>query len=608
MVIPNENGGIFVPTPNIYNNKYTPDPLPEIVAPRNALLSRLDQSAEKKLIFISAPAGSGKTVTAHLWMEKFRRKLVWIRLDAYDNNISIFYKMFGAAILSAQPGNVRMSEILQNPDFLSAPVDYTIMMLHEFAPCENGYILALDDYHTITNPEIKKSLPYILDRLPHCFVTLILGREEPDYYISGYSGKWQATIIGKDVLSFSADEIKEYSMIQGYDMTEEEAENTLMITNGLAVAVDVLSRSAALIPDRLRGLPFLLRGNRDFYDLTDKNIYIESVDADKRMIKDYLEQLVHSTSAGIYLEQNRTHDALTEARTANSALTDGTANEIRFTVYMHLAAIYLASGKQTELDVLIEEVEKFLIGGAASLRLSFLAFTYRVKLWDGEASAAKEWLGHYSGNETEKIEPCKLYQYFTTVRAYIVSGELEKAKDLAQRIRNMSKDSLRPQSAAEAGVLLAAVLWAEGGRGEAQEMMETVLFEMQRYSFIRLIADEGAAVIMMLKKILKKVEQESYHDILDPIYVKSVYIAAYVVSRQRNGITSGLKKKLVTLSKQQRMAIQFLARGFTRESIVAETGLSLNTVNTHIRIAYSKLGVSSAADAAVKARELGIIE
>jgi len=39
-----------------------------------------------------------------------------------------------------------------------------------------------------------------------------------------------------------------------------------------------------------------------------------------------------------------------------------------------------------------------------------------------------------------------------------------------------------------------------------------------------------------------------------------------------------------------------------------KTGLSLNTVKTHARLAYEKLNVSNVADAILKARELGIIE
>ena len=839
--------------PNIQNNKYTPNPLPQPVAPRNALLATLDKSAEKKLVFISAAAGSGKTVSSLLWIKKSNRKAVWIGLDAYDNSTSIFYRMFCAGILSVQPDNSRMIEILQSSAFSSTPVEHTIMLLSEFISDESEYVLALDDFHSITNQEILKSLPFILRRLPHSFVTLILSRGEPGAYLSEYMNERQAAVTGGNELSFNTEEIYELFRMRGKNVTAKEAQEAFTLTDGWAIAVITLAQSNAPAPkhldlnalvryvqenlwpdwdedtkafmiasaaldempvglcekitgragagaflehlrtqrasltrieddvylyhhlflDTLRTLPqylemdkkniwriaaeyyadkgsvivasqyackseniktildvlyghmvineipiyeniyhlkaslfkadfeklceecpvlyepvvymafstgdaprlekhmdklkqnlpviineypkfaeaavtlmlldyrtplaeqiaqfnefpsavlqddemkrstysyqlpFLHRGCRDFYELTDKKMYDQWAEANKRILKNNYEQIIHGTSAGIYLEQNRVSEALTEAQTANIKLTDNTAKEIRFSVYTHLADVYIALGKESELETQIEKIEMFIDEEAEFLRPNFLAFKSRIKLWNGETAAGREWLEHYFVNESAVIELYKLYQHFTTIRAYAVLGELEKAKALAVRVRKMGKDFHRPQDAAEAGVLLAVCLWAEGKKEESQEIMETVLSETQPYSFIRLIADEGAAVLHVLKKILKKIEQANYHDLLDAKYVKSVYMAAYTVSKQRGGITAGLKPKQVKLSKKQRMVLGLLAKGYKREGIMEKTGLSLNTVNTHIKIAYSKLEVNSAADAVVKAQELGIIE
>jgi LuxR family maltose regulon positive regulatory protein len=355
-------------------------------------------------------------------------------------------------------------------------------------------------------------------------------------------------------------------------------------------------------------MPFLHRGRRDFYKLADKKTYDKWVKISKRIIKNHYEQIIHGISAGFYLEQNRVNEALNEAQKANGELTGDTAKEIRFSVYMHLAAVYLALDKETELAALLEKVEMFINEDAEFLRPNFLAFTSKTELWNGETGAAREWLDHYFVNESVMIEPYKLYQHFTTIRAFAVLGEFEKAKALAVRVRKMGRDFHRPQDAAEAGVLLAACLWAEDIKEESQEIMETVLSEMQPYSFIRLIADEGAAVLQVLKKILGRIEHANYSGRLDSKYVNSVYITAYTISKRRGGIMAGLKPKPVKLSQQQKMIIRLLAQGYKRESIIERTGLSLSTVKTHINIAYSKLGADSAANAVVKARELGIIE
>jgi LuxR family maltose regulon positive regulatory protein len=274
---------------------------------------------------------------------------------------------------------------------------------------------------------------------------------------------------------------------------------------------------------------------------------------------------------------------------------------------MHLAAVYLAQANKTDLTGCIEEIGRFVNEDARFLRPNFLAFTTRIKLWNGDSDAAREWLDNYFVPENKTLETHRIYQCFTTIRAYVVLGELEKAIELASKLRQLSKDFHRLQDAAETGVLIAVVLWSERKKKESQDMMETVLSEIQPYLFIRLIADEGAAVLQILIKVLKKIKCADYQGGLDPVYVNNIYIAAYAVSRQRKGIITELGSKPVKLSAQQKMIIELLSQRYDNDAIVIKTGLSLNTVKSYRKIAYDKLRVNTAADAVAKARELGII-
>ncbi|MDR2166457.1 MAG: helix-turn-helix transcriptional regulator, partial [Clostridiales bacterium] len=129
----------------------------------------------------------------------------------------------------------------------------------------------------------------------------------------------------------------------------------------------------------------------------------------------------------------------------------------------------------------------------------------------------------------------------------------------------------------------------------------------QPYKFVRLVADEGAAIAPALKKLAAKCERAEYKGNLDPLYVKSMYLTAAATSRQHRGIMANLALKPVKLSKRQKLVIELLAHGHNRKGIMEKTGLSYNTVDTHIRLAYEKLGVNNADDAVLKAHELGII-
>ena len=123
-----------------------------------------------------------------------------------------------------------------------------------------------------------------------------------------------------------------------------------------------------------------------------------------------------------------------------------------------------------------------------------------------------------------------------------------------------------------------------------------------------MIADEGAAVLPVIKKIATKTGHSEYRGELDPVYVNNVYLATYTVSKRRAGILAKHTTKPVSLSKQQKRILMLLSDGYKRNDIVEMTGLSLSTVKTHINLLYEKLGVSNAADAILRASELEIID
>lgn len=54
--------------------------------------------------------------------------------------------------------------------------------------------------------------------------------------------------------------------------------------------------------------------------------------------------------------------------------------------------------------------------------------------------------------------------------------------------------------------------------------------------------------------------------------------------------------------------LELLAKGYKFAEIVEETGLSLNTIRTHIKKAYQKLNANNSSDAIVRAKQLGIVK
>lgn len=64
---------------------------------------------------------------------------------------------------------------------------------------------------------------------------------------------------------------------------------------------------------------------------------------------------------------------------------------------------------------------------------------------------------------------------------------------------------------------------------------------------------------------------------------------------------------LTPLSTREEEVLSYIAKGYSRVEIAREIGLSVHTVTSHVRSIYTKLNISSRAEAAVEAIRRGLI-
>lgn len=233
----------------LQTDKMVPIRLPEICAPRLDLLKRFDRAADKRCIYVSAPGGFGKTVSALLWIQKSGLVPVWLGLDKYDNTPSTFFRFLCNALFSVMPQNENLTKIILEPSFNDSPVEYTIDILSRFSFDNRKYALVLDDFYFITNEEILKSMIYILNRLPLSITVVFLSRNDLPRHFAPLDEKGKIAFIGVTELSFSSEEIRWYFSAYGRPITKEEAEGVLKLTGGWAIAVSALALSGKITAD-----------------------------------------------------------------------------------------------------------------------------------------------------------------------------------------------------------------------------------------------------------------------------------------------------------------------------------------------------------------------
>lgn len=238
----------------ILSDKFEPAALPDVCAPRLRVVDALDRAARKRYAYVGAPAGSGKTVSTLLWLQKTKLPAVWIGLDRYDDVPSVFYKQLATGLYSIQPENEAMRAVLTSPSFSLSPVEHAISLIGEMRPPECRCVLVLDDLHFIDNREIVKSLPVVLKRLPKAFVVLLLSRRElPDEW-SALGADGGPAVLDADDLRFAADEIRAYFKALGRTLSVDESRIVLAATEGWAIGVAALAKSGQVTKGDSRSL------------------------------------------------------------------------------------------------------------------------------------------------------------------------------------------------------------------------------------------------------------------------------------------------------------------------------------------------------------------
>lgn len=858
--------------------KQTPVSLPEICAPRTGLMGIFDNAAARaRYIYVHSPAGYGKTISTLLWLKKTNQRIIWITLDDYDNTPVIFYRFFCMSILSAIPHDEEVYQEIKSPAFTAAPVEGTIDLISRLSYEDCKYALVFDDFHLITNEEIKKSLPFVIKRLPVTVTTIVLSRNNlPDSAISLYSHN-TISLIGIKELILDSDEIRKHFASYGRFITKEEAKNIYEYTGGWIIALnamamsgsfDVTNESQALsfnsfiekniwskldetlreflmktsIPDKFslelceyltesdqcketldelisgnismsidaedycyhsllleflrtklsqssidikllnkkvaefylkKGdfltakryavisgdiniimqtvrsfyeltsfpldeyiefhklyklhiipdaicdrmpllyipriflayangdvettnylfdrlypllpaaaqtnpesmehfnglimldcrimlsefssrfnqlptitheykkvqsptftyqLPFLHRCVRDFYELVDSQVSLNVAAISSKIIKQNVTIMFKGAEAGLLLEKNKLHEALDIALSLKNTIEDTVsqdtdawasskhslrpvqqslrpAPEFVYALYVLLSEIYLLLNQRDHYESTLKEVKEYIFATSSQYLLKNLtAYETKAAISNGEKAAAEDWLKNYYVNEYSFREFYKIYRNFTTARAYILLMQTDKAWDALNKLRILSESYDRLLDSAEADVLLSIVEWITGKKKEAQNRLLGVLLITQKYGFVRVIANEGKAVLPILSSVIKKIEKDNELSTQLHRFAKEVYILSYEHSKHFKGITHKSVAVSLKLSSQQKRILELLAKGHKNAEIVDITGLSLNTIRTHTKVVYQKLEVNSAKDAILRAKQLGILE
>ncbi len=144
---------------------------------RAHLLSRLERSADRRVVLICAPAGYGKSTLAAQWSARDPRPAAWLHLDVADNDPVVLADDLVRALEELEPvAPALLAELgVRGPRI----EDVVLPLLGEELEQREPFLLILDDVHVLENPATTEILSFLLERFPAGSQLVMATRVEP---------------------------------------------------------------------------------------------------------------------------------------------------------------------------------------------------------------------------------------------------------------------------------------------------------------------------------------------------------------------------------------------------------------------------------------------
>lgn len=208
---------------------------------RVRLVDTLHQNLHRKLTFVSAPAGYGKTTLLVDFAADVDAIVLWYRIGAEDNDLVQFVQHLVASFQQKVPGfgaalEERLNTIGSAPDAPSLAIDFINEVEQRV---EDFSLLILDDYHLAgENQQIVDFVENLLEHLPDRLRILIGSRSVYGIPTASLYVRDELVTISADELRFRADELQRL-VLQNYRMrlSDEQAEEFAKRADGWIVAI-----------------------------------------------------------------------------------------------------------------------------------------------------------------------------------------------------------------------------------------------------------------------------------------------------------------------------------------------------------------------------------
>jgi LuxR family maltose regulon positive regulatory protein len=311
---------------------------------------------------------------------------------------------------------------------------------------------------------------------------------------------------------------------------------------------------------------------------------------------------MHVGMSGVHRERNALRAATQELLTSQELGEQyGLAqNPYRWRVAM--ARIRAAEGDLNAALNLLADAERLYTSDYYPNVHPIPAMRARLRVVQGELGEALSWAREQGLSSADDLSYLREFEHITLARVLLAQYAAERTEShidetarLLERLLHAAEGGGRKASIIEILVLQALAHQARAEFPAALAALEHALMLAEPEGYVRVFADEGQPMTSLLRTIEKKGIARNY--------VRRILSAVSTVD-DRAPASEGLFEPL---SDREFDVLRLLATDLDGPAIARELFVSVNTMRTHTKGIYAKLGVNSRRAAVGRAKELDLL-
>jgi LuxR family maltose regulon positive regulatory protein len=236
------------------------------------------------------------------------------------------------------------------------------------------------------------------------------------------------------------------------------------------------------------------------------------------------------------------------------------------------------------------------------------ALKARVYLRQGRLSEALGWARERGLSVNDSLSYLGEFEHITLARVLIArytndpgAGTIHEAIDLLERLLQTAEADRRMGSVIEILVMKALALQALGNGSQALASMERALTLAMPEGYVRIFVDEGEPMRLLIEELSRN-RNHPLSDYADKL------LAAFTqpVTALKSSITHRKSDMIEPLSERELEVLKLLRSELSGPDIAQQLIVSLNTLRTHTKNIFNKLGVNNRRAAVRRAEELDL--